>query len=347
MTNIIYILPYEKKPTGGINVVLQHSELINKINNKFKSQIIFIKKKKTSKWKQSFNKFINSKSLLKERGWKFNEVSILKKKKHNWCDAQIDIKDNFKLDKKNDFVILPEIFAHFAKEFLIKNKIKYAVFVQNGHAIDYTSDYIALKNAYKNSSIILTVSSHIDNCVREAFPDFKKKIFKINQYINVGRCDYKSKLNIITYMPRKLKDHSNLVLFFLKNKLPNNWKVVALDRLNKKEIFKHLKKSKIFLSFSNLEGFGLPPIEAALLGNRVIGYTGEGGKEYWKPPIFEKVEQGNILEFVKKIKLNLNNKIDFKSSSAQRIHLTKKYSYEGQHKNIISLLKKIKKALHK
>ena len=58
MTNIIYILPYEKKPTGGINVVLQHSELINKINNKFKSQIIFIKKKKTSKWKQSFNKFI-------------------------------------------------------------------------------------------------------------------------------------------------------------------------------------------------------------------------------------------------------------------------------------------------
>ena len=36
---------------------------------------------------------------------------------------------------------------------------------------------------------------------------------------------------------------------------------------------------KIFLSFSSLEGLGLPPVEAALAGNHVIGYTGEGGNE--------------------------------------------------------------------
>ena len=33
---------------------------------------------------------------------------------------------------------------------------------------------------------------------------------------------------------------------------------------------------------SNLEGLGLPPLETAIAGNKVIGYTGEGGKEYWK-----------------------------------------------------------------
>ena len=33
---------------------------------------------------------------------------------------------------------------------------------------------------------------------------------------------------------------------------------------------------------SNLEGLGLPPLETAIAENKVIGYTGEGGKEYWK-----------------------------------------------------------------
>ena len=46
MTNIIYILPSEKGPAGGIKVILQHSELKNKIQKKNLSKIIFIKKKK-------------------------------------------------------------------------------------------------------------------------------------------------------------------------------------------------------------------------------------------------------------------------------------------------------------
>ena len=34
MANIIYILPSEKGPAGGIKVTLQHAELINKIQKK-------------------------------------------------------------------------------------------------------------------------------------------------------------------------------------------------------------------------------------------------------------------------------------------------------------------------
>ena len=58
-----------------------------------------------------------------------------------------------------------------------------------------------------------------------------------------------------------------------------------------------LQKSKIFLSFSEFEGFGLPPVEAALCGNLVIGYTGESGKEYWDPPIFDEVFSGDLRTF--------------------------------------------------
>ena len=70
--------------------------------------------------------------------------------------------------------------------------------------------------------------------------------------------------------------------------------------VSEKKIIKSLSISKIFLSFSNFEGLGIPPIEAALSGNKVIGYVGGGGLEYWKKPIFIKVENGEIEEFAKK-----------------------------------------------
>jgi glycosyltransferase involved in cell wall biosynthesis len=62
-----------------------------------------------------------------------------------------------------------------------------------------------------------------------------------------------------------------------------------------------LGKSKIFLSFSELEGCPLPPVEAALSGCHVIGYTGEGAKEYWDKEIFTEIYSGDIRAFVNAI----------------------------------------------
>ena len=91
-------------------------------------------------------------------------------------------------------------------------------------------------------------------------------------------------------MSRKLPNHSSLLLFYLRNLLPNNWKIIPLRNMSEASLFKTLGKSKIFLSFSSFEGIGIPPIEAALCGNKVIGYTGGGGVEYWKGKIFIKLK---------------------------------------------------------
>ena len=63
-----------------------------------------------------------------------------------------------------------------------------------------------------------------------------------------------------------------------------------------------LGRSAIFLSFSEFEGLPLPPLEAALSGNRVIGYTGQGAKDYWSPPIFDAIQQGDIIGFVQTVR---------------------------------------------
>ena len=75
---------------------------------------------------------------------------------------------------------------------------------------------------------------------------------------------------------------------------------------------------EFFLSFSEFEGCPLPPVEAALSGCQVIGYTGEGAKEYWDAEIFTEIYSGDIKAFVKAVL----NKIDEIDSSPSDIHTT-------------------------
>ena len=133
----------------------------------------------------------------------------------------------------------------------------------------------------------------------------------------------------------------SVVINYLKRRLPKKWKIFPIHNLNKIKTFSKLKKSKIFLSFSFLEGLGMPPLEAAISGNKVIGYDGEGGKEYWRKPIFIKVENGNILDFCDKVLKNLNDKNFIINSSKQRKEIIKKYSFERTKNKIRQFLKKI------
>ncbi len=146
-------------------------------------------------------------------------------------------------------------------------------------------------------------------------------------------------------MPRKLPEHSSLLLFYLKNLLPKNWKILPLINVSEKKIIKSLSISKIFLSFSNFEGLGIPPIEAALSGNKVIGYVGGGGSEYWKKPIFIKVENGEIEDFAKKIIKNIKiyKNSWIKNSKKNRLQLSNYYSKKSEKKSLILLSNKISK----
>ena len=86
----------------------------------------------------------------------------------------------------------------------------------------------------------------------------------------------------------------------------------------------------------------MPPIEAALAGNKIIGYTGEGGKEIWKKPIFTEIKNGDILDFVNKIIINVKNKNHLKKQNQQKKRLAKKFSISNEKSNLIKMIKKIK-----
>ncbi len=283
---------------------------------------------------------------LKKYGWSANEMKPVSSftPSSTWTKNKILIKNDMSFNPKTDFIIIPEIWAHFAYDFLIKKKIKYSIFVQGYYAMNSFYDHKKLSESYDKAEFIITTSHETYKSIKFIFPKCKNKILKINLSVDGKKFKLpKKKSNLITLMPRKLSDHFHILSLFLYKKLPKNWKIESLSNLDEKKLFSKLCKSKIFLSFSYLEGFGMPPLEAAMAGNKVIGYSGGGGKEYWKMPIFDEVHSGNIKDFCEKILNTVNNLPNHwhKKNLKYRKKLVEKYSPVNEKKLIKKLIFKI------
>ena len=213
--NIIYLIPELKNPSGGAKVIYNHSYILNKLNNKISSQIIHLKKKVSYKLESSILKKVNVLDN-KNSGWDVTKMKVSKNftPSTRWHNKNISVGKNLNFNYKNDFIILPEIWAHFADDLeLKKKKINYAIFVQGFYHMQSTDDFNKLKNSYRNSKIILSDSEYSIKCLNEIFPEFKKKIVRVHFSIDGKKFKINKKKNLITYMPRKLPDHSNLLFF--------------------------------------------------------------------------------------------------------------------------------------
>ena len=345
--NIIYLLPEMKGASGGAKVIYNHSLILNNLGVNISSRIIHLKKNFFYKLELSLAKKVKFFSKT-HSGWDGNRMRVSKnfKPKKDWYENKILNSQNFNFDKKKDFIIVPEIWAHFATDLKFAEKgINYAIFVQGFYHMNSTNNFINLKRSYEGAKLIITTSKYSVSYLKSMFPNLRKKIFKVNLSVDNNKFKIKKKSNLITYMPRKLPEHSNLLLFYLKNLLPKNWKILPLINVSEKQIIKSLSISKIFLSFSNFEGLGIPPIEAALSGNKVIGYVGGGGSEYWKKPIFIKVENGEIEDFAKKIIKSINSYKNswIKDSKKNRLQLSNFYSKKSERESLVLLTNKILK----
>lgn len=354
MKNIIFLLPAFRKPSGGAKVIYRHSNIINNLQNKkTKSFVAHFKKKKTSKFLLSLKKrfIINHND---EFGYHSNDFKIIKnfRPNINWLnETKINYRNDFNFDSKNDIVIFPEIVAHFAKELCIDKGVKYGIYVLGAYHMHQTSNLEQIEEVYNKASFLVDISNDTRNCLKNIFPNLKKKIFRVNLFIDSKKYfSSKNKKNLITCMPRKLNEDFHLLKFFLYKKIPKNWKILQLNDMSNKQIQKKLSISKIFLSFSNFEGLGLPPLEAAFAGNKIIGYTGQAGNEYFKKPIFDKIFKGDILKFAKILEKNIkileNNKWHLnRKVIAQKESLISKYSFNNEIADLCKILNYINKTL--
>lgn len=312
---ITYLCQNTLKPSGGVKVIYKHTSIINsRLSDK------------------AFAQILHANQLGFRCKWGFDNLRF----KQNYC-----------FDSSNEIFILHEMWAVRESKVLIQKNIKYGIFVQGGYLINRKANFDEIKLAYEAALVVICVSEDIYQCLVHLFPHLSDKITRV--HVSVDSDVFRSnseKKNLITYMPRRLKRHAELVLLFLKPYLPPNWEIRAIDRMTESEVAQNLSESKIFLSFSELEGLGLPPIEAALSGNVVIGYSGEGGKEYWHNPLFLEVSSGNIRDFAKSVLRVIHqydtNLIKLENLRPHINELASKYSASNEVRDLDALLVYIK-----
>ncbi|MDO8989440.1 MAG: hypothetical protein Q7U91_07375 [Sideroxyarcus sp.] len=282
--SIVFLCPATNVPIGGVKVIYNQAALISGLNGPVAANVLHP---------------LNPDFCC------------------SWFTHGATINRSLEFSTAQDFVMIPEFWAVPHARLLHQLGVRYGIYVQNGYSASFNNGD-ELDAAYSNSSLILAISDDSVECVKMAFPECADRVHRVHYSVNPDKfVGNQSKENVICYMPRKLKSHSRLVTFFLNKRIPSHWRIEAIDGLDEDGVAAILGKSKIFLSFSEFEGCPLPPVEAALSGCQVIGYTGEGAKEYWDKEIFTEIHSGDIKAFVNAV-MNKIAEIDSAPYAANR-----------------------------
>lgn len=261
MRRIVYVSPDSNSPTGGIKVIYRHAQ------------------------------------VMRELGFDAHVMHFAEGFRCDWFASEATVITLSQL-RTTDIVVIPEIMTRFALQ-LHGLGIDYCMFVQNGYLVLPTADFVTLKQCYENAMLVLSISDDTTGIILSLFPNLVGRCFRLHYSVDRSKFKCLAKQDIVTYMPRKLPLHASNVVPWLAQEFPH-WTFQPLHGMPEAEVAAALGRSRIFLAFSDFEGCPVPPIEAALCGNVVIGYPGWGGREYWDEPNFRDVEFGNMRDFVRK-----------------------------------------------
>ena len=196
-------------------------------------------------------------------------------------------------DPRRDIVIIPELWVRKYATQLAAMGVPYVILVQAGYFIG-KGDADNLRTGYAAAQAIWCVSEDTADCVRMAYPTVAAKVRRFHVAVDESRFHPLEKENWIAYLPGKMPRHAQLLRLFANPHLPSGWQWKPVGGLNEPAMADLLGRSRIFVALAELEGFGLPPLEAAFAGNVVIGYHAQGGREFWQGTPFYAVAQGDI-----------------------------------------------------
>jgi hypothetical protein len=202
--------------------------------------------------------------------------------------------------REGDIYVIPEGFSDYMQA--LKNApVRKVMFCQNQYYLPFSSNPHLGPSEYFVDNII--VSS-------EAIRNFMKEVYGISD-VPLIPCaiDTKlffsspKKLRQITFVPRKLKTDAIFIEAIFKRMYKEYSDIpwVPIEGMTRQNAAKIMRESEVFLSLSNRDSFGLPPLEAMASGCLVAGFHGDGGKEYISQDNGWWVESGDLISCAKGI----------------------------------------------
>ena len=147
----------------------------------------------------------------------------------------------------------------------------------------------------------LCVSEDSERYLRSVFPGLTLKRFFNSVDTRLFHPNEKKK-KVISFATRKNPTHVVQVIEALKLRgLIEGYELIPLENLSEEEAGAVMRQSRFYLSFGYPEGCPCPPLEAMASGALVIGYHGNGGREYFDPRFSVAIAYGDIMGFVSEV----------------------------------------------
>ena len=247
---------------------------------------------------------------------------------------------------ERDVIAVPELYGPAILD--LPPGVRQVIFNQNAYL---TLDSLAAGGAaaaapyVDNAALeaVLVVSENSARALRFVFPGvpIRRLHYGLDPAIHHRPADPPGRR--IAYMPRRRAEEAAQVLRLLELRgALQDWEVVAIEGKSESEAADLLRSSRIFLSFSKSEGFGLPPCEALACGCLVVGFDGFAGREFFRRPFAVRVEDGDIVAYARAVEdlIRLVNEdplaIEAASEAGSRF-VAERYSQEVERQDLVDV----------
>ena len=197
----------------------------------------------------------------------------------------------------NDILVLPEFPGPLLRT--TSTSVPVVVLNQGPHLSFQDAPTIpAERTIYQDPILgVVNVSAYGERFLKFAYPSLHTYV--VPNSVDLTLFKYvPEKKKQIAFMPRKLREDLLQVLTLLSARgALAGWQLCPIEGVYPPRAAEMMQESAVFLSTLMQEGFGLPPLEAALCGCVVVGYTGFAAAEFMDPQYCFPVPERDVLAF--------------------------------------------------
>ena len=241
----------------------------------------------------------------------------------------------------SDILVWPEYLSHHAR----RSGARQVIFAQNAYGLFADADPVLGALTYGRPAVLAVAVVSEDNAayLRYGWPDVETVILPTGIDPTVFRPGPKRRQ--IAYSSRRRYRAVQQVLGLLRTHgVLDGWHLAEIVRMNHAQVAETLRNSALFLSFSEREGLGLPPLEALASGCHVIGFAGMGGREYFDPRYTEQIPEDDIVAYARAVETWLGD-YDEPTATARGVEASKwaleRYSLEKERTAVVEFYSRL------